>query len=123
MTGASKGLGAAIAIAFGREGSKLALVARTQTELDQVATDAQKHGAAEVLVIAADLTQTQEIDRVVSEAINRFGTIHVLVNNAGSLGSFSHFEDLTDDEWFQVFNLNIFAVVKLTRAVLPYMTQ
>jgi NAD(P)-dependent dehydrogenase (short-subunit alcohol dehydrogenase family) len=46
-----------------------------------------------------------------------------LVNNAGILGSFSPFEDLTDDEWFQVFNLNLFSVVKITRAVLPYMTQ
>ncbi|NJO42745.1 MAG: glucose 1-dehydrogenase [Cyanobacteria bacterium CRU_2_1] len=123
VTGASKGLGAAIAIAFGREGSNLILVARTQTELDQVAAEAQKKGAAEVLAIAADLTQTDAIDRVVSEAINRFGTIHVLVNNAGVLGNFLPFEELTDDEWFQVFNLNLFSVVKLTRAVVPYMVQ
>jgi 3-oxoacyl-[acyl-carrier protein] reductase len=123
VTGASKGLGAAIAVAFGTEGSKLVLVARNQTELNQVAADAQKQGATEVLTIAADLTQTHEIDRVVSQAIDQFGTIHVLVNNAGILGSFSPFADLTDDEWFQVFNLNLFSVVKLTRAVLPYMTQ
>lgn len=123
VTGASKGLGAVIAVAFGIEGSKLVLVARTQTELNQVAADAQQQGAADVLVIAADLTQTHEIEQVVSEAINRFGTIHVLINNAGILGSFSLFEDLTDDEWFQVFNLNLFSVVKLTRTVLPYMTQ
>lgn len=123
ITGASKGLGAAIALAFGQEGSKLILVARTQTELDQVAADARKKGATEVLAIVADLTQTDEIKRVVVTAIERFGTIHVLVNNAGILGSFSPFEDLTDDEWLDVFNLNLFSVVKLTRAVLPYMTQ
>jgi 3-oxoacyl-[acyl-carrier protein] reductase len=75
------------------------------------------------LAIAADLTQTPEIERVVSQAIDRFDTIHVLVNNAGISGNFSSFEDLTDDEWFQVFNLNLFAVVKLTRTVLPYMTH
>jgi NAD(P)-dependent dehydrogenase (short-subunit alcohol dehydrogenase family) len=123
VTGASKGLGAAIAVAFGREGSNLVLVARTSTELDQVAVDAEKAGAAKVLTIAADLTQDNEIDRVVSEAIARFGTVHVLVNNAGILGSFSAFEDLTDDEWLEVFNLNLFSVVKITRAILPYMTQ
>jgi 3-oxoacyl-[acyl-carrier protein] reductase len=123
ITGASKGLGAAIAVAFGREGSKLVLVARTQTELERVAVEAQTQGAVEILAITADLTQTHEIARVVLESINRFGTIHVLVNNAGILGSFSLFEDLTDDEWFYVFNLNLFSVVKLTRAVLPYMTQ
>lgn len=71
VTGASKGLGAAIAVAFGREGSKLILFARTQTELEQVAADAQKAGAAEVLVIAADLTQMTEIERVASTAIAR----------------------------------------------------
>ncbi|MBF2028723.1 MAG: SDR family oxidoreductase [Oscillatoriales cyanobacterium C42_A2020_001] len=123
VTGASKGLGAAISVAFGVEGSKLILVARNQTELNQVAAEAQQSGATETLAIAADLTQTNEINRVISEAINQFGTIHVLVNNAGILGSFSLFEDLTDDEWFSVFNLNIFSLVKLTRAVLPYMTQ
>jgi 3-oxoacyl-[acyl-carrier protein] reductase len=123
ITGASKGLGAAIAVAFGREKSKLILVARTQAELDQVAMAAEKQGATEVLAIAADLTQTEAINHVVSSAIHRFGTIHVLVNNAGILGSFSPFEQLTDDEWLQVFNLNLFSVVKLTRAVLPYMTQ
>lgn len=123
VTGASKGLGAAIAVAFGKEGSQLILVARTQAELDQVAVEAEKAGAAKVFAIAADLTQTNEIDRVVSEAIDRFGTIHILVNNAGILGSFSSFADLTDEEWFQVFNLNLFSVVKITRAILPYMTQ
>lgn len=123
VTGASKGLGAAIAVAFGREGSNLILVARTQIELEQVALEAQKEGAVEVLAVTADLTQTEDIERVVSAAIDRFGTIHVLVNNAGILGSFALFEDLTDDEWFEVFNLNLFSVVKLTRAVLPYMTQ
>lgn len=123
VTGASKGLGAAIAVAFGREGSKLVLVARTEIELEQIAAEAQKQGAADVLAIAADLTQTHEIDLVMSKAVNQFGTIHVLVNNAGILGSFSPFENLTDDEWFQVFNLNLFSVVKLTRAVLPYMIQ
>lgn len=123
VTGASKGLGAAIALAFSREGSKLILVARTQTELEQVAMDAEKQGATEVLAIAADLTQTDAIADVVSAAIDRFGTIHVLVNNAGILGSFSPFAEITDEEWLQVFNLNFFSVVQLTRAVLPYMTQ
>ncbi|WNZ25786.1 glucose 1-dehydrogenase [Leptolyngbya sp. NK1-12] len=123
ITGASKGLGAAIATAFAEEGSKLILVARTQSELDQVAANAEELGASAVLTIAADLTQTNEIDRVVSKAIAQFSTIHVLVNNAGILGSFSSFADLTDDEWLQVFNLNLFSVVKLTRAILPYMVQ
>ncbi len=119
VTGSSKGLGAAIALAFGQEGSKLILVARTQTELDQVAVNAYEKGATEVLAIAADLTQTDEIQQVAATAIERFGTIHVLVNNAGILGSFSPFEDLTDAAWLDVFNLNLFSVVKLTRAVLP----
>jgi len=123
VTGASKGLGEAIANAFGVEGSKLILVARNQAELEKVASEAQKKGAADVLAISADLTKNDDINRVVSETIKKFGTVHVLVNNAGMLGSFSLFEDLTDDEWFQVFNLNIFSLVKTTRAVLPYMTK
>jgi 3-oxoacyl-[acyl-carrier protein] reductase len=108
---------------FLKMSSKLVLVARTEIELERVAAAAQKQGAADVLAIVADLNQNHEIDRVVSAAIKQFGTIHVLVNNAGILGNFSSFEDLTDDEWLQIFNLNLFAVVKLTRAVLPHMTK
>jgi 3-oxoacyl-[acyl-carrier protein] reductase len=59
------------------------------------------------------------VDRIAS----RFGTIDVLVNNAGGIGSFASFEELTDADWQNLFDLNVFSVVRVTRAVLPYMRR
>ncbi len=55
--------------------------------------------------------------------MKRFGTIHVLVNNAGGVQAFASFNDLTDDDWLAVLNLNLMSAVRSTRAVLPYMQQ
>ncbi len=122
VTGASKGLGEAIALAFAAEGSKVVLCARHQDELDKVAADVGQKGG-DVLAIAADLTKAEDINRLLTETINHFNTIHVLVNNAGTIGSTPAFEEISDDEWQHVLDLNLFSVVKLTRAVLPYMKQ
>src|SRR5258707_11716552 len=82
VTGASKGIGKAIAVAFAAEGSNVVLNARNQQELEQVAQEIQQSGG-NALALAADVTNTSEIQRLVQQAIEHFGTIHVLVNNAG----------------------------------------
>jgi NAD(P)-dependent dehydrogenase (short-subunit alcohol dehydrogenase family) len=55
--------------------------------------------------------------------IAHFGTVHVLVNNAGGIGSLSTFEELSDDDWANLFNLNLFSAVRITRAVIPFMRK
>ncbi len=122
VTGASKGLGKAIAEAFAAEGSRLALTARNQRELEQIVQEIQQRGG-QAIALAADLTNATAVNPLVAETIAHFGTVHVLVNNAGSIGRFAAFEDLSDDDWANLFNINLLSAVRITRAVLPAMRK
>jgi NAD(P)-dependent dehydrogenase (short-subunit alcohol dehydrogenase family) len=122
VTGASKGIGKAVAEAFAAEGSNVVLNARNQPELEQVAQEIQRRGG-NALAIAADVMKADEIQHMVQQAIARFGTIHVLVNNAGGAAAFASFEELSDEDWINVFHLNVLSTVRLTRAILPFMQQ
>ena len=122
VTGASKGLGKAIAEAFAAEGSRVVLTAHSQGELEQIAQAIQQRGG-QALALAADITNTDDVNRLVTQTLAHWGTVHVLVNNAGDIGSFSAFEELSDDDWANLFNLNLFSAVRLTRAVIPFMRK
>ncbi len=123
VTGASRGIGKAIAEAFAAEGAKVAINARGEDELQQAALDILKNTGGEVTGFAADLTHADEIETLVAKVVEDFGAIHVLVNNAGGVGAFSAFPDLTDQNWLDIFNLNVMSAVRVTRAVLPYMQR
>jgi 3-oxoacyl-[acyl-carrier protein] reductase len=122
VTGASKGIGKAIAAAFAAEGSFVILNARNQTELEQVAHELQQRGG-QTLALAGDVTKASEALRVAQQAQTHFGTVHVLVNNVGGADGFASFEELSDEEWLKVFELNVLSTVRLIRAVLPSMRQ
>jgi 3-oxoacyl-[acyl-carrier protein] reductase len=122
VTGASKGLGKAIAEAFAAEGSRVALTARNQREPEQIVQEIQQRDG-QAIALAADLTNANTINHLVAETIAHFGTVHVLVNNAGSIGRFAAFEELSDDDWANLFNVNLFSAVRITRAVLPAMRK
>jgi NAD(P)-dependent dehydrogenase (short-subunit alcohol dehydrogenase family) len=98
------------------------LNARNQQDLEQAVQEIQQRGGS-ALALAADVTNASEVQRLVQQAIARFGTIHVLVNNAGGAGAFASFEEVSDEDWINVFNLNVLSTVRLTRAILPYMQQ
>ena len=121
VTGASKGLGKAIAEAFAAEGSRVALTARNQRELEQNVQEIQQRGG-QAMALAADLTNANDVNHLVAETVKHFGTVHVLVNNAG-IGRFAAFEELSDDDWANLFNVNLFSAVRITRAVLPAMQK
>src|SRR5690348_2008018 len=122
VTGASKGLGKAIAEAFAAEGSRVALTARNRGELEQVVQGIHQR-SGQAIALAADLMNANDVNYLVDETIAHFGTVHVLVNNAGSLGRFAAFEELTDEDWANLFDINLFSAVRLTRAVLPVMRK
>jgi 3-oxoacyl-[acyl-carrier protein] reductase len=122
VTGASKGIGKAIAAAFAAEGSRVVLNARNQQELEQAAQEIRQSGGS-ALALAADVTSASEVQRLAQQAVELLGTVHVLVNNAGGAGGFAQFEELSDEDWITVFNLNVLSTVHMTRALLPYMQQ
>jgi 3-oxoacyl-[acyl-carrier protein] reductase len=123
VTGASKGIGKAIAAGFAAEGSKVAITARHTEELQRAAREISQSTGAEVIGIAADMSKAADITRAVEEVVKRFGTVQVLVNNAGGVGAFAGFQDLTDNDWLDILNLNLLSAVRATRAVLPHMQR
>ena len=85
VTGASQGLGRALALAYAKEGASLVLNSRSEEGIRPVAGEVEELGA-EVLAVAADVSKGEDARRLVEEAVGRFGAIDVLVNNAGLLG-------------------------------------
>jgi 3-oxoacyl-[acyl-carrier protein] reductase len=122
VTGSSKGIGRSIALAFAREGCNVVINGRHADELEKAGAEIRSAGGA-VHAVAADVTEAEGARRTVDETVRRFGTIHVLVNNAGGVGRFAPFEELSDDDWLEVFKLNVLSAVRVTRAALPYMQR
>jgi NAD(P)-dependent dehydrogenase (short-subunit alcohol dehydrogenase family) len=123
VTGGSKGIGRAIAEGFAAEGSKVVISARGKEELEKAAKEIAGSTGAEVFPIAADASKSGDITRMVDDTVKHFGTVHVLVNNAGGVGAFAPFQDLTDEDWLDIFNFNVMSAVRATRAVLPHMQR
>src|SRR3984957_16957679 len=122
VTGSSKGIGYSIASALAREGCQVVISARSKVELEKAAAGMQ--GAkGNVLCIVADVNKPDDINRLIDETVKKFGAIHILVNNAGGIGRFGAFEDLSDDEWLAIFQLNVLSAVRASRAALPWMQK
>ena len=118
ITGAGTGIGRAIALAFAREGAKLTLVGRRKDVLKAVA----KEVGASPMVQSGDVSKQSDIDRVVAATIAQFGTLNVLVNNAGIL-HIGTAEQITEAQWDETFNINVRGLWLLSRSVLPYMRK
>jgi gluconate 5-dehydrogenase len=115
VTGGSRGLGLQMAEALGEMGAKVAVTARKQVELDAAAAHLARQGV-EVLTVAADLGKLEGIPAVLGQVIARFGTVDVLVNNAGTTWG-APAEDHPAEAWHKVMNLNIHAMFLLSQAV------
>lgn len=117
----SRGLGLAIAKEFGREGARIALCARNSEELDhacEMLSDEQIEAAA----FPVDITDPSQIEPLVTNIVQRFGTIDILVNNAGEI-RVGPFESFTRSDYEHAMNLMFWAPVNLTFAVLPGMRK
>lgn len=120
VTGASMGLGRAIAERLVRRGARVALAARSADKLDEVARGLIADGAARdaVLPVVADLTDAEDRDRLFATIRERFGALDLVVNSAG-VGMYGRFESHTEDDLRRIMEINFFALVEVTRAALP----
>lgn len=121
ITGASRGIGKAIAEAYAREGADLAIVARNAGELGQVATDIREIGR-DCFVIPADVTHEADIKQAVAQTVERFGKIDILVNNAG-IGLCKSVRETSLAEWNHVLDVNLTGTFLFTREVLGAMIE
>ncbi|MFS8098650.1 SDR family NAD(P)-dependent oxidoreductase [Lentzea alba] len=122
VTGASKGIGRAVALAFAQRGARLVLAARSQDRLAQVADEVEALGA-EVLQVPADVTDPEAVAALVDAAASRFGRIDVLVNNAGigKVGAVA--EETFADNVRQTTEASLFGMIDVTRRVLPMLQK
>jgi NAD(P)-dependent dehydrogenase (short-subunit alcohol dehydrogenase family) len=116
VTGASRGIGRAIAETLSAEGMKVVLAARSHPELEALA----KSLPGESLVQAVDLREADSAGQVLAETIRRFGKLDLLVNNAGATKR-GDFLALSDDEWKDGFDLKFFGAMRLSRAAWPHL--
>lgn len=122
VTGASQGLGRALALAYAEEGAKIVINSRNESSIKPVAEEAEGKGA-EVLALAADVSDGGDVQRLVNAAVERFGRIDVLVNNAGVLGPRVTIEEFPEDEWRKVIDANLTGPYLVSKAVIPHMPE
>jgi len=119
ITGASKGLGKAMAIALAEAGAKVALIARCREHLDAVAEEIQRQGG-EAHVFVADVTDEEQVKRLADDVARTVGTTQILINNAG-INIRKPVTDFTLMEWRAVLDTNLTGVFLLCRAFVPQM--
>ena len=119
VTGAGKGIGKAIALALAKEGVNVILVARTQEEIESVAIKVRSL-RVKALAITADVADINDVNAAVARALSEFGTIDILINNAG-IAAFGTFLELEPTDWERIIQVNLMGTYYVTRAVLPNM--
>jgi dehydrogenase/reductase SDR family member 7B len=122
ITGASSGIGEALAHSFCNEGAHLVLSARRQTELERVKSELILSGNQRVFILPMDLSDTLASKKMADDVIKEFGQIDILVNNAG-LSQRSYTIDTPLEIDRKIMEVNFFGTVALTKAVLPFMVQ
>ena len=120
VTGAGRGIGRAIALAYAREGAKVALAARSEAELEEVVGAVSELGA-EAIAVPTDVTRQEDTEGLAGRAVDRFGRIDVLVNNAGISGPMGPLQDNDVADWVSAINVNLIGTFLVCRAVIPVM--
>lgn len=124
ITGASKGLGRALALAFAKEGARLAICSRSSEGLQNVKAEAEALGA-EVLAVTADISITRDVERFVAIVEEAYGQIDVLINNASILGPspMPLLLDYPEEDFAEVLRINSISPFLVARRVIPGMLQ
>jgi len=115
VTGASKGIGRAVAERFAAEGANVAICARTEDEIEAAATEISDTHDGDAVGVACDVRDREGVDAFVETAVERFGGVDALVNNAGA--SFvAGFDDISENGWQSVVDVNLTGTVNCTQA-------
>jgi len=121
VTGASSGIGRALAELAARRGARVVLAARSQRVLDEIADSLERDGA-EAVAVAADVSRDDDRRRMLDVAVERFGGLDILVNNAGVLAT-GHFADAGPDRLRNIMEVNFFAAAEMIRHAVPLLRR
>lgn len=119
VTGGSRGLGKATAIAFAKEGIHVAITGRNEALLKEVVKEIESYGVKAVYA-AFDVVDRDEVKKGIASITNEFPTIDVLVNNAG-IAKFGTFMDMDEEDWVSILNTNVLGMYYVTKEILPLM--
>ncbi len=120
ITGASDGIGRALALAFAKEGAQVAICARSQDRLDCVSGEIEGAGH---LFFSADLGKVEGVEAFHASVMQQLGQVDVLINNVGAILKLANFFELTDQDWEDSFQINLMSAVRLTRLCIPALKQ
>jgi len=123
ITGGDSGIGRAVAIAFAREGADVLIAYLNEDEDARETAQLVEQAGRKAVLVAGDLSEAAHCRAVVDEAVQAFGRVDILVNNAAHQMSFDSLEDISDEEWDYTFRTNIFAMFHLAKAAVPHMRQ
>jgi 3-oxoacyl-[acyl-carrier protein] reductase len=118
----SSGLGKAAALEFAREDANVMLFSSNEDKLAQAAKEIKAETNKEVFYTVGNITDANDIKRLVKNAIDQFGTIDVLINNTGGPPA-GTFKDFSDEDWQNAYNLTLLSFIRSIREVVPYMQQ
>ncbi|WP_181347460.1 3-ketoacyl-ACP reductase [Thalassobacillus sp. CUG 92003] len=117
VTGAGRGIGRATALALAEEGVHVGLLARTESHVQEVASEVEAYGV-QTAYAAADVSSLEQVEQAIEYLNSKLGSTNILINNAG-IGKSKSFLDFEPDEWRQVLDVNLTGVFYVTRTVLP----
>ncbi len=123
ITGGGRGIGRQIALAYAAEGARLALSARTASELDETAGLVSSQFGCEVITAMADVSIREQVDDVVAQTLNHYDRIDVLVNNAGNIGPVGRVWDNDPEDWARTIAVHLMGVFYGCRAAIPSMLE
>src|SRR5262245_38531953 len=127
VTGGSLGIGKAIARELAREGVNVAIVARSKDVLETTARELEAETRRRVIPLVADVTSREQVDRMVAQAAEQLGGLHILVNSGsppgGSAGATGPIESIVDEDLLQDFNVKYVGALRCARAVIPHLKQ
>lgn len=116
VTGASGGLGVQMAKALANQGANIVVMARRQEKIDEVAAEIHDEFGVETAAIRIDITDTEVVEDAIKQAMDRFGRIDILINNAGT-GAVAPAEEITDAQFDNEVQIDLFGTFKVARAV------
>ena len=121
VTGAGRGIGRSIALALAQAGADVAVTARTQGEIEQLAAEIRAMGR-QSLAVPCDVTDSEQVKHMASTLIDGLGGVDILVNNAGNAGSHK-FLNHPDELWYRMLSINLTSVYYVTRAFVPRLIE
>ena len=122
VTGASSGMGEQIAKLFAKEGASVVVIARRKEKLEDLVKSIENNNGKSIAV-TGDVTNEEDVQNAIKTAVNEFGKLDIVVNNAGLLDKMTPVTEVTDDLWDAVFNVNVKGPMRFFRAALPEMEK